>query len=101
MVTGSAVVGRDTNTATSASIQSTKTTTIVLVIVILLVVYRSPVLATVPLVTIGLSTFASLRLIALISMVPGLGFRVFSVTEIFVVVLVLFGMGTDYSLSSS
>ena len=64
--------------------------TIVLVIVILLVVYRSPVLATVPLVTIGLSTFASLRLIALISVVPGLGFRVISVTEIFVIV-VLFG----------
>ena len=97
VATGSAVVGRDTNTATSASIQSTKTTTIVLVIVILLVVYRSPVLATVPLVTIGLSTFASLRLIALISVVPGLGFRVISVTEIFVVV-VLFGAGTDYSL---
>jgi putative drug exporter of the RND superfamily len=97
VATGSAVVGRDTNTATSASIQSTKTTTIVLVIVILLVVYRSPVLATVPLVTIGLSTFASLRLIALMSVVPGLGFRVISVTEIFVVV-VLFGAGTDYSL---
>jgi RND superfamily putative drug exporter len=97
VVTGSAVVGRDINTATSDSIQSTKITTIVLVIVMLLVVYRSPALATVPLVTIGLSTFASLRLIALISVIPGLGFRVISVTEIFVVV-VLFGAGTDYSL---
>ena len=97
VVTGSAVVGRDTNTATSASIQSTKTTTIVLVIVILLVVYRSPVLATVPPGNDWPFDVCIAALIALISVVPGLGFRVISVTEIFVVV-VLFGAGTDYSL---
>ena len=60
VVTGSAVVGHDTNTATNDSIQSTKNTTIALVILILLVVYRSPLLAMVPLVTIALSAFASL-----------------------------------------
>jgi RND superfamily putative drug exporter len=97
VVTGSAVVGRDTNAATDDSIQSTTTTTIALVIAILLIVYRCPLLALVPLVTIGLSVFASLRLIALLSAAPGLRFQVIDITAVFVVV-VLFGAGTDYCL---
>jgi RND superfamily putative drug exporter len=96
-ITGSAAVGRDTNAATDESIQNTTHTTIVLVILILLVVYRSPLLAMVPLVTIGLSVFASLRLIALLTVIPGLGFQVMNLTQIFIVV-VLFGAGTDYCL---
>ena len=97
VITGSAAVGHDTNAATNESIQNTTHTTIVLVILILLVVYRSPLLAMVPLVTIALSVFASLRLIALLTEAPGLGFQVINITQIFVVV-VLFGAGTDYCL---
>ena len=96
-ITGSAAVGHDTNAATDESIQNTTYTTIALVILILLVVYRSPLLAMVPLVTIALSVFASLRLIALLTEAPGLGFQVIDITQIFVVV-VLFGAGTDYCL---
>ena len=96
-VTGSAAVGYDTNTATDESIQNTTNATIALVILILLVVYRSPLLAMVPLVTIAFSVFASLRLIALLAAIPGLGFQVIDITQIFVVV-VLFGAGTDYCL---
>ena len=68
-------MGRDTNTAASESIRNTTNSTIVLVVLILLIVYRSPLLAMVPLVTIALSVFVSLRLIALLTSVPGLGFR--------------------------
>jgi putative drug exporter of the RND superfamily len=96
-ITGSAAVGYDTNTATNESIENTTNTTITMVILILLVVYRSPLLAIVPLVTIALSVFASLRLIALLTGIPGLGFQVINITQIFVVV-VLFGAGTDYCL---
>ena len=91
-ITGSAAVGHDTNAATDESIKNTTYTTVALVILILLVVYRSPILAMVPLVTIALSVFASLRLIALLTKVPGLGFQVIDITQIFVVV-VLFGAG--------
>ena len=73
-MTGSAVVGHDTNTAASESITNTTNSTIALVVLILLVVYRSPLLAMVPLVTIALSVFVSLHLIALLTWVPGLGF---------------------------
>jgi len=96
-VTGSAVVGHDTNGAAGESIRNTTNSTIALVVLILLVVYRSPLLAMVPLLTIALSAFVSLRLIALLTSVPSLGFQVINITQVFVVV-VLFGAGTDYCL---
>jgi len=95
--TGSAVVGRDTNTAAKESITNTTNSTIALVVLILLIVYRSPLLAMIPLITIALSAFVSLHLIALLTWVPGLGFKVINITRVFVVV-VLFGAGTDYCL---
>ena len=97
LLTGSAVVGHDTNAAANESIQNTTDSTIALVVLILLVVYRSPLLAMIPLVTIALSVFVSLRLIALLTLIPSLGFKVINITQVFVIV-VLFGAGTDYCL---
>jgi RND superfamily putative drug exporter len=96
-MTGSAMVGHDMNEASNRSIANTTYTTIALVVVILLVVYRSPVLALIPLLTIALSAATSLKSIALLTMVPGLRFQVINITNVFVVV-VLFGAGTDYCL---
>ena len=96
-MTGSAVVGHDINTAANESIANTTWTTITLVVIILLIVYRSPLLAMVPLVTIALSVLVSFWAIALLTTVPGLGFQVINITRVFVVV-VLFGAGTDYCL---
>jgi RND superfamily putative drug exporter len=95
--TGSAVVGHDANQAAIASIGATTNATILLVVVILLVVYRSPLLALIPLATIALSVWTSLMAIALLTRVPGLNFQVINVTNVFVIV-VLFGAGTDYCL---
>jgi putative drug exporter of the RND superfamily len=97
VVTGSAVVGHDMNTAANQSIDSTTKTTVGLVVVILLIVYRSPLLAMIPLLTITFSVVASLKGIALLTEVPGITFQVISITRVFVVV-VLFGAGTDYCL---
>jgi RND superfamily putative drug exporter len=96
-LTGSALVGHDTNAAANESIHNTTTSTIALVVLILLLVYRSPVMAMVPLVTIALSVFASLRLIALLSGISALRFQVINITQVFIIV-VLFGAGTDYCL---
>jgi putative drug exporter of the RND superfamily len=96
-VTGSAAVGRDSNRAANESLQNTTYTTIALVVLILLVVYRSPLLAMIPLVTIALSVIVSLRVIALLTFIPALGFTVINITQVFVIV-VLFGAGTDYCL---
>lgn len=96
-VTGSAVVGHDMNTASNDSIHNTTNATIALVVIILLVVYRSPLLALTPLLTIALSVKVSLWAIALVTKVPGLRFQVIDITNVFVIV-VLFGAGTDYCL---
>ena len=96
-MTGSAVVGHDLNTAGSQSIHNTTTATVALVVVILLVVYRSPLLALTPLITIALSVFTSMLTIAMLTKVPGLHFQVIDITKVFVIV-VLFGAGTDYCL---
>ncbi len=96
-LTGSAVVGHDMNEASIRSVHNTTTATIALVVIILLVVYRSPLLALIPLLTIALSAWASLLAIASLTKVPGLNFQVIDITNVFVIV-VLFGAGTDYCL---
>lgn len=96
-LTGAAVVGHDMNSASLKSMNNTTTATIALVVVILLVVYRSPLLALIPLLTIALSVVTSLLAIATMTTVPNLKFQVIDITKIFVIV-VLFGAGTDYCL---
>ena len=55
-VTGPAGIGRDLIRASADSLDQTTWATIGLVIVVLLAVYRSPILALVPLITIGVSS---------------------------------------------
>jgi putative drug exporter of the RND superfamily len=96
-MTGSAAVGRDMNRAAGSSVSKTTWATISLVVIILLIVYQSPLLALIPLVTIALSVIVSLKLIACLTLYQGLRIQVINITDIFVIV-VLFGAGTDYCL---
>jgi len=96
-ITGSAAVGRDMNSASTESVSNTTYATIGLVVAILLIVYRSPLLALIPLLTIALSVWTSLMAIAWLTSFKFLNFQVINITNIFVIV-VLFGAGTDYCL---
>jgi RND superfamily putative drug exporter len=102
-VTGSAAIGGDTMASAGESIKHTELTTICLVILILALVYQSPVLVLIPLVTIGSAVMVSTELVALLTRVntiPGFDwfhFQVFTTTKIFVVTI-LFGAGTDFCL---
>ncbi len=95
--TGSAAVGHDRNVASIRSIMTIHRTTILLVITILLIVYRSPLLALIPVLTIALSVAISLMAIASMTLIPGINFQVINITNLFVTVI-LFGAGTDYCL---
>ena len=94
-VTGHAGIGRDLIRASAHSLDSTTIATVILVVVILLLVYRSPLLALVPLVTIALSVWVALNILALCTLIPG--FYLVNISQIFAVVM-LYGAGTDYCL---
>lgn len=102
-ISGSAAVGGDMLSAAVESIRSAEFLTITLVVAILLIVYRAPLVALVPVLTIGVSLSVSIGLLSLLTRldtVPGFswwGFKVFKTTRIFIVVL-LYGAGTDFCL---
>ena len=69
--------------------------TVVLVLVLLLLIYRSPVLPFVPLVTVGFGYFVAGGILALLA--KGFGFTLSGQATSLMVIL-LFGAGTDYGL---
>ncbi|MBI3467201.1 MAG: MMPL family transporter [Planctomycetes bacterium] len=97
--TGSAGVGADLQISSDESLERSLWVTILLVVAILLLVYRSPVVAMIPLVTISVSIVTAMSIMALLTLVNwgGFHFQVMKITDIFVIV-VLFGAGTDYCL---
>jgi RND superfamily putative drug exporter len=95
LVTGPAGVGRDLVAASARSLDFTTLATILLVVVVLLGVYRSPLLALVPLVTIAVSCWVALEVLALCTLIPGV--YLVNVSRVFAIVL-LFGAGTDYCI---
>lgn len=93
--TGQAGVGRDLLAATGEGLDRTTWATVILVVVILLCVYRSPLLALVPLLTIATSVWVSLNLLALMTLLPGV--HLVNISKVFTIVI-LYGAGTDYCL---
>ena len=93
-VTGQAGIGRDYLKAIQDGTDRTTLVTIVLVVVVLLLIYRAPFAALVPLMTIGAAFLVSRGLLGFLA--QG-GWKLSSVLDSFIVVLV-FGVGTDYTI---
>lgn len=66
-LTGSATLGRDLSKAEWESARNTSKLTIVLVILLLVIIYRAPLLAIVPLVTLFIAVDMSLHLLSLLA----------------------------------
>lgn len=92
---GSATFGRDMIRAQIDSAKSTEKWTVILVVFLLIIIYRAPLLALIPLITVAISTAIS---IALLSIAAKCGIvNLFNGIEVYVTVLV-YGAGVDYCL---
>ncbi|MCH2201052.1 MAG: MMPL family transporter [Fuerstiella sp.] len=92
---GSATFGRDIMHESNLSARSTEKWTVILVVVLLIIIYRAPLLAFIPLVTVVTATVTSLSLLA-----TGAGqewVTLFNGIETYVTVI-LYGAGVDYCL---
>jgi len=95
LTTGPGGIGRDLIRASADSLEGTTLATVALVVVVLLLVYRAPLLALVPLMTIGIAVWVAIKTLALMTLIPGV--HLVSVSKIFAIVI-LYGAGTDYCL---
>jgi len=94
-LSGSATVGRDMLRAEQESASRTEQFTKLLVITLLLLIYRAPLLALVPLVTVGISVELSKALLRLMAGWEWIG--LFTGLDVYVTVVV-YGAGVDYCL---
>ena len=94
-LSGSATVGRDMLRAEHISASRTEAATKLLVIVLLLIIYRAPLLAAIPLLTVGMAVNIS---ISLLRIMAGWGWvGLFTGLEVYVTIVV-YGAGVDYCL---
>ncbi len=94
-LTGSAVVGRDQRIAELQGSRSTEVLTIVLVIVLLLLIYRAPMLALIPLLTVVAAVQVSVSVLALLAGAGVIG--LFPGIQVYVTILA-YGAGVDFTL---
>jgi putative drug exporter of the RND superfamily len=93
-VTGSVGIGADYLSSIFAATDRTTLVTVVLVILVLLLIYRAPLAALVPLLTIGAAYLVASGILGYLAEA---GWRISSLIQTFVIVLV-FGVGTDYTI---
>ncbi|MDG2391601.1 MAG: MMPL family transporter, partial [Planctomycetaceae bacterium] len=94
-LSGTATVGRDMRTASKESGQRTESATIILVLVLLILIYRAPLLAIIPLVTVGVAVATSMLVLSNLASFGVVS--LFKDIEVFIKVLV-YGAGVDYCL---
>jgi RND superfamily putative drug exporter len=94
-LTGSAVVGRDHTVAELRSAKATENLTVLLVVGLLILIYRAPLLAVIPLLTVYLAVQISRNLLALLGeagiVTPFLGLEIY-------ITILAYGAGVDYCL---
>jgi putative drug exporter of the RND superfamily len=94
-VTGDVAMQLDNQDAFENALTIVSIATVVLIIVLLLLIYRSPIAAFLPIVTVGIVSAISPGLIALVAKATDL--QVDQSLQI-ILTIVLFGVGTDYIL---
>ncbi len=94
-LTGSELINNDFIKSTQEGVKKTEIIAIVFILIVLIIVFRSPIIPIVSLLTVGVSYLVSLGVIT--QLVDKFNFPFSNFTQVFVVV-VLFGIGTDYNI---
>lgn len=94
-LTGNDLVLEDFVNSTQEGVKKTEVIAIVFIIVILIIVFRSPIVPLVSLLTVGVSYLVSMGIIA--HLVDKFNYPFSNFTQVFLVVI-LFGIGTDYNI---
>lgn len=94
-MSGPSVVGMDMRAAAKESATATEKATVILVVVLLIIIYRAPVLALIPLVTVAVAVKIGLSVLAILAEFGAV--TLFNGSEIYVTV-VMYGAGVDYCM---
>ncbi|HEX6984167.1 MAG TPA: MMPL family transporter, partial [Planctomycetaceae bacterium] len=94
-LSGPAVVGKDMREAAVNSARATELATVLLVVGLLVLIYRAPVLALIPLVTVFVAVKTALGVLTILADLGAV--TLFNGAEIYVTV-VMYGAGVDYCM---
>lgn len=94
-VTGADVLNNDFTSSIQEGIKKTELITVVFIFIVLIIVFRSPVVPLVSLLTVGVSFLVSFSIVT--NLVNQVNFPFSNFTQVFMVI-VLFGIGTDYNI---
>lgn len=94
-VTGADVLNNDFTSSIQEGIKKTELITVVFIFIVLIIVFRSPVVPLVSLLTVGISFLVSFSIVT--NLVNQINFPFSNFTQVFMVI-VLFGIGTDYNI---
>ncbi len=94
-VTGADVLNNDFTSSIQEGIKKTELITVVFIFIVLIIVFRSLVVPLVSLLTVGVSFLVSFSIVT--NLVNQVNFPFSNFTQVFMVI-VLFGIGTDYNI---
>lgn len=94
-VTGAKTLEDDFSGAIQEGIKKTEVISVIFIFIVLVVVFRSPIVPLISLLTVGVSFITSFSLVT--NLVEKFNFPFSNFTQVFMVI-VLFGIGTDYNI---
>lgn len=94
-ITGSDVLNSSFSEAIQEGIKKTEVISVIFIFIVLVLVFRSPIVPLVSLLTVGVTFLTSLSIVT--NLVNRFNFPFSNFTQVFMVV-VLFGIGTDYNI---
>ncbi|WP_413628170.1 MMPL family transporter [Fructilactobacillus vespulae] len=94
-VTGAEILNDDMRLSMVDGLKKTEIIAVIFILIVLILVFKSPVVPLISLLTVGVSFIVSLSVV--MNLVKFLDFPLSNFTQVFMVV-VLFGIGTDYNI---